>query len=140
MNLGLTQCHLFYSALVQRQCLCLDLWFSCKDNGTWNRKEATVPCSINVCSTSRATGDHEGEVNYMNFMLSAWDLTGVSYGIWHWEVSASIWRPQWNSGRERLLVPAESASFWMRERSTRLFRTGSKGFFWHLNAPWSSAI
>lgn len=98
MNLGLLLCHLFYPDLVWRQCLDLDLWFSCKDNDIWNRKEATLPCSINVWATGGATRDREEEVNYMNFVLCAWDLTDVSYGIWQWEVCVSIWRPRCNTG------------------------------------------
>lgn len=81
--------HLSSLAVFKGQCLFLVLWLSCKDIDIWDRKEATLPQSVNVWATGKAVRDCEEEVNGMHLILGAWDLTGLNYGFWHWEVHIS---------------------------------------------------
>lgn len=134
---ALMRWHLFSPAVFQSQCLFLALWLSCKVMGMWNRKEAALPQSVNVWATGRVVRDCEEEVNSMYLVFSAWDLTGLSYGIWHWEVHIFNCAAQ---EKEGFWCHTESASFWMMEKSTRLLTTSSKGFFWHLNTPQRSTV
>ena len=134
---GLMRWHVFSPAVLQGQCLFLALSLSCKDMGIWDRKEVTLPHSVNVWATGRAVRDCEEEVNGIYSVRSAWDLTGLNYGIWHWEAHISNCTTQ---EKEGFWCHTESASFWMMEKSTRLLTTGSKGFFWHLNTPQRSAV
>lgn len=86
---GLMRWHLSSPVVFKGQRLFLVLWLSCKDMGIRDRKEATLPQSVNVWATGRAVRDCEEKVNGMHLMLGAWDLTDLSYGFWHQEVRIS---------------------------------------------------